>query len=549
MTRYFLLTFVIISSSHAQWSTDPANNLIVGSGLNPKIASDSAGGCYITYTQQVGIYDRIILQRLNRYGYKPWGTSRQILGVLPGQTFAKITEDGRGGAIVSFVDVEVISPKVPPIERLRVQRVDSSGNSLWGPTGVRVSLSETNQGDQAIVSDGAGGCIVAWADTLGNLRVNRVDATANRVWGDSGMYLWNSPATPLMVSDGQQGCILFLGASRLQRINHSGILLWGPSGIQLGNIGISQMISDGSGGVLLAGMKFISSNNGDPLWTPKAQRVDSIGAILWDTSGLTLEDSLHGLFLNPPSIAIERNNDGGGTFAWGKRVRPNVIRTFVQRVRGSGAFVFPDSGIQVSAIDSGGVGTWGIISSLQDSKIFINADARNSGTTRAQRLDSTGERLWRNSDVVLSSIQLGNVVSVTDGNGGVIVSGFVQSDFSIRAQQIGKNGNLGEVITSTMSSDFGFPQRFVLHQNYPNPFNSSTIISYTVPTSSWINISVYSILGQRLITLVNSHHLPGSYFIYFQADRFPSGAYFCRLQAQGQIAQEGILTRKLLVVK
>jgi hypothetical protein len=98
-------------------------------------------------------------------------------------------------------------------------------------------------------------------------------------------------------------------------------------------------------------MKFISYNNGDPLWAAKAQRADSLGQILWGSNGLTLENSLHGLFLNPPSIALQSNTVGSGTFAWGKGVRPSIIRTFVQRVRATATFVFPVTGIQVSAID------------------------------------------------------------------------------------------------------------------------------------------------------------------------------------------------------
>jgi len=65
----------------SQWSTDPNNNLIVGYGLDPHICSDSAGGCYITYDYDNIYYPRkLALERLNKYGYKPWGTLKQILG-------------------------------------------------------------------------------------------------------------------------------------------------------------------------------------------------------------------------------------------------------------------------------------------------------------------------------------------------------------------------------------------------------------------------------------------------------------------------------------
>jgi hypothetical protein len=81
--------------------------LIVGYGLNPEIASDSAGGCYITYEQNTTYPRRLILERLDRYSYKPWGSGKRIVGLLREQRFAKITEDGQSGVIISYLDVEI----------------------------------------------------------------------------------------------------------------------------------------------------------------------------------------------------------------------------------------------------------------------------------------------------------------------------------------------------------------------------------------------------------------------------------------------------------
>ncbi len=47
---------------------------------------------------------RLALERLDKYGYKPWGTLKQILGELPEQSHAEIIEDGEGGVIVSYED-------------------------------------------------------------------------------------------------------------------------------------------------------------------------------------------------------------------------------------------------------------------------------------------------------------------------------------------------------------------------------------------------------------------------------------------------------------
>ncbi len=88
--------------------------------------------------------------------------------------------------------------------------MDSAGNFLWGTTGVRVNTTEINHGDQAIVGDGNGGCVVVWPNQLPNLtyefRANRITNLGERTWSDTGIYLGNDidsdPASIIRASDG-----------------------------------------------------------------------------------------------------------------------------------------------------------------------------------------------------------------------------------------------------------------------------------------------------------------------------------------------------------
>ena len=129
----------------------------------------------------------LALEKLDKYGFKPWGINKQILGETPEQSGAEIIEDGEGGVIISYID----RFKNLPIwtQRVRVQRVDSSGNFLWGQTGARVTLEEINQGQQHLVSDGSGGCVVTWKTVSSVFYVNRIDSLGELVWGDSGKVL------------------------------------------------------------------------------------------------------------------------------------------------------------------------------------------------------------------------------------------------------------------------------------------------------------------------------------------------------------------------
>ena len=42
---------------------------------------------------------------------------------------------------------------------------------------------------------------------------------------------------------------------------------------------------------------------------------------------------------------------------------------------------------------------------------------------------------------------------------------------------------------------------YKLEQNYPNPFNPSTTINYSIPSSSFVTLKVYDILGNEIATL------------------------------------------------
>jgi hypothetical protein len=75
------------------------------------------------------------------------------------------------------------------------------------------------------------------------------------------------------------------------------------------------------------------------------------------------------------------------------------------------------------------------------------------------------------------------------------------------------------------------PQEFRLEQNYPNPFNPSTIINYSVPEITFINLTIYNLLGEKIVTLINKTILPGYYQVEFNATNLPSGVYIATIRS------------------
>ena len=101
-----------------------------------------------------------------------------------------------------------------------------------------------------------------------------------------------------------------------------------------------------------------------------------------------------------------------------------------------------------------------------------------------------------------------------------------------------------EVIRTTI------PKNYVLFQNYPNPFNPKTIIRFAIPAESKVKITVHDILGQELITLLNSYKSAGYHEIAFNAFNYASGTYFYRIVAASTDGKNSFVdTKKIILMK
>jgi hypothetical protein len=89
------------------------------------------------------------------------------------------------------------------------------------------------------------------------------------------------------------------------------------------------------------------------------------------------------------------------------------------------------------------------------------------------------------------------------------------------------------------------PDQVQLHPNAPNPFNPTTTISYSLPSSQTVNLSIYNVLGQEVATLINGEkQSAGEHRLTFNARNLSSGVYVYRLQTR-----QGNLSRKMMIMK
>lgn len=149
------------------------------------------------------------------------------------------------------------------------------------------------------------------------------------------------------------------------------------------------------------------------------------------------------------------------------------------------------------------------------------------GEIRFNRVDTTGciTLTFRTNSVFQDSItQLNNPADWTFTNPGSCI----RLDYLT-----GTEGNSSEI-----------PTVFKLYNNYPNPFNPSTSIKYDVPKNTFVNLSVYDILGRLVTNLVNQDMTAGRYDVVWDAKNYASGTYIYKLEA-GDFSD----VKKMILVK
>ncbi len=78
---------------------------------------------------------------------------------------------------------------------------------------------------------------------------------------------------------------------------------------------------------------------------------------------------------------------------------------------------------------------------------------------------------------------------------------------------------------------------FELHPNYPNPFNATTTIGFSLPTASFVKLTIYNVMGQKITTLIDDIEAAGYNTTIWngidsQGKNVGSGVYFYRLETE-----------------
>ncbi len=157
------------------------------------------------------------------------------------------------------------------------------------------------------------------------------------------------------------------------------------------------------------------------------------------------------------------------------------------------------------------------------------------------KTDLKGKLSWKksfgtsNSDWGNSAIQL--------SNGSIIIAGYTYVDSS-KLQST--NAYLIKLSSSATDVDDyqGNSQGYNMLQNYPNPFNNSTVLTFSLPKKTNINLTIYNTIGQKIQTLINEEYPEGIHKVNFNSEQLSSGIYLCRFSSP-----EFVSYKKILLVK
>ena len=93
------------------------------------------------------------------------------------------------------------------------------------------------------------------------------------------------------------------------------------------------------------------------------------------------------------------------------------------------------------------------------------------------------------------------------------------------------------------------PTDYFLSQNFPNPFNPITTVKYELPEDSFVDVTVYDMLGNAVNNLVNTYQSSGYKSIQWdatnnQGEPVSAGVYLYKIQAG-----DFVDTKKMILLK
>jgi hypothetical protein len=402
-----------------------------------------------------GLYD-IYAARLDPDGNLPWTAGGVPVCTATGmQRYQMVVPDGAGGAIIAWLDQRA------PAMAIFAQRLDPDGNPLWTVNGDSLFTEINNLESLMMISDGAGGAIVLWADArFGTYDIigQRIDENGARLWATTGQPITNLTGYQIpeaLIAAGGGEFIIAYRDNRAgnydlyaQKFDLTGAVDWGSTGAAVcsdpsaqGNI---SMVADGAGGAVFVWSDY---RTGDE--EVFAQKVDQWGNGDWATDGVPIADGFP--VLGSPTITTDTEGGAIIGFVTGISGPGFDFHVKVQRIDLDGDIQWWPGGIMVST------GSWATYSECicpdgEGGALVLMYDFRVDPSTIGlymQRIDHDGMPRWTPGGRPVNSGLEGGETDITymtsDLQGGAycVWSDDRNADFDLFGSRINMYGGIG----------------------------------------------------------------------------------------------------------
>ncbi len=330
---------------HGAWTPNGvnlSNAPFEGAGISfPQVVGDGAGGAVVAWQHRTDLLDstNVRVCRVDATGTLMW--TADACALPDDQDRPALVADGFGGYIVAWRDMRSTSPG----SGIYAQRLDADGNASWTPDGVRISDVLPWDDSIRIASDDSMGAYIAWRDErAGNFMfdvyVQRVRPDGS-TWADPGGYNVSVPTNVQyfneIVEDGAGGLVVVwlengIGIVRAQRIDRSANLMWGASGSQVLPINgwLPSVTMSGVGNYIV-----IWRDSREGYFAIFAQKLNASGVAQWTPNGINLTG---GTVSNAVEASVVGDDAGGAFLVWSEQqTLPSEIGVWARHIDGVGS--------------------------------------------------------------------------------------------------------------------------------------------------------------------------------------------------------------------
>jgi hypothetical protein len=531
-----VLVCFIVMPVYAQWEY---GGILVGGPSWPTddqhSCADGDSGILVAWEDLREPNSDIYIQKVDTAGYIRWAENGvRIDFSQAGQYGPIVVSDNIGGAIIGTTDYGRVNP--PLNYDVYAHRIDNMGNRVWSDTGIAIINTYNWEVLYEMVSDGHGGAIFLWQEPA---TVQRIDSNGNLIFGPEGLRLTVDIDVQLwgwLVMTTDSSFIAVWEDMRVidpgpgfyaQKFTLDGRILWDSTGVPVAVDPAFPFhdrfeISAAPNGGLFA----IWENSYSGIEGISMQWIDGQGQPRWGPGGLPITQ---GYWHSTPRIKL--NYDGEAIICW---IESTPYRGFLNIIDTTGTMYWHDHLLISNSISR----IRGITQSIEGEFEIACRKTDMEIIDRIIKYDMVDGFVWGDSGVGigLPFPPCLDLIPVSDKAGGVYGSWKRWEDAYVVINRVYPDGWVAPDTTTNTEGDLIVPIGLNM-LNYPNPFNSQTELRVHLSNLEPINIDLYDILGRKIETLYND--LPTTFdlntVIDLSSSNYASGVYYIALTQKDKL--------------